>query len=95
MTAIRPSDNALREKIEEDKYYEVLNIINQKYTEMETYISNLESDISSIQDFENEMKADMERGYDVGTALDLSVSEKEISFLNNYFVFKILISNCI
>ena len=34
MTAIRPSDNALREKIEEDKYYEVLNIINQKYTEM-------------------------------------------------------------
>merc|ERR1712072_299183 len=77
MTAIRPSDNALREKIEEDKYYEVLNIINQKYTEMETYISNLESDISSIKDFEGEMKADMERGYDVGTALDTLGFQRE------------------
>uniref|UniRef100_A0A6C0JFI3 Uncharacterized protein n=1 Tax=viral metagenome TaxID=1070528 RepID=A0A6C0JFI3_9ZZZZ len=77
MTAIRPSDNALREKIEEDKYYEVLNVINQKYTEMETYISNLESDISSIKEFENEMKADMERGYDVGTALDTLGFQRE------------------
>ena len=77
MTAIRPSDNTLREKIEEDKYYEVLNVINQKYTEMETYISNLESDISSIQEFEAEMKADMERGYDVGTALDTLGFQRE------------------
>jgi len=70
MTAIRPSDNALREQIVEDQYYDTLNVINQKYTEMETYISNLNSDITSIKEFETEMKADMDRGYDVGTSLD-------------------------
>ena len=77
MTAIKPSDNALREQIKENEYYNTLNQINEKYTEMDTFISNLESDISSIKDFENEMIADKERGYDVGTALDTLAFQKD------------------
>ena len=29
MTAIKPSDNALREQIKEDQYYDTLNKINE------------------------------------------------------------------
>lgn len=70
MTAIRPSDSALRDKIKEDEYNTVLNEINVKFTEMDKYIGNLKSDIQSIEEFEAEMIADKERGYDVGTSLD-------------------------
>lgn len=70
MTAIKPSDSALRDKIMEDDYNSVLNEINAKYTEMDKFIGNLQSDIQSIHDFEKEMLLDQERGYDVGTSLD-------------------------
>ena len=70
MTAIKPSDSALRDKIMEDEYNSVLNEINAKYTEMDKFIGNLQSDIQSIHDFEKEMLLDKERGYDVGTSLD-------------------------
>ena len=52
MTAIRPNDSTLRDKIESDKYNETLNVINSKYAEMDKFIGNLESDIMSIKDFE-------------------------------------------
>ena len=50
MTAIRPSDSTLRDKIQEDDYNETLNVINAKYAEMDKFIGNLQSDIQSIQD---------------------------------------------
>ena len=34
---------------------------------MDKYIENLRSDIQSANEFENEMKADKERGYDLVT----------------------------
>ena len=77
MTAIRPSDSALRDKIKEDDYNTVLNEINVKFTEMDKYIGNLQSDIQSIQEFEAEMIADRERGYDVGTSLDTLGFQKD------------------
>tara|TARA_Y100000991_G_scaffold203561_1_gene178353 strand:+ start:181 stop:1032 length:852 start_codon:yes stop_codon:yes gene_type:complete len=77
MTAIRPSDSALRDKIKEDEYNTVLNEINVKFTEMDKYIGNLQSDIQSIQEFEAEMIADRERGYDVGTSLDTLGFQKD------------------
>ena len=77
MTAIRPSDSALRDKIKEDDYNTVLNEINVKFTEMDKYIGNLKSDIQSIQEFEAEMIADKERGYDVGTSLDTLGFQKD------------------
>ena len=77
MTAIRPTDSALRDKIAADKYNEILNNTNAKYTEMDKYITNLESDILSIKDFENEMLADKARGYDVGSSLDTLGFQKD------------------
>ena len=70
MTAIKPTDSVLRDKIDSDGYNSTLNEINGKYTEMDKFIGNLESDIQSVKDFENDVLADKERGYDVGTSLD-------------------------
>ena len=51
MTAIRPTDSVLIDKIDTDAYNNTLNSTNAKYTEMDKYITNLESDILSIKDF--------------------------------------------
>ena len=77
MTAIRPTDSALRDKIDSDGYNNTLNNTNAKYTEMDKYITNLESDILSIKDFETEMLADKARGYDVGSSLDTLGFQKD------------------
>ena len=77
MTAIRPTDSELRDKIEADEYNSILNEINSKYAEMDKFIGNLESDITSIKDFEKDMVADRERGYDVGTSLDTLGFQKD------------------
>lgn len=77
MTTIRPSDSVLRDKIDSDKYNNVLNEINAKYTEMDKFIGNLESDIQSVRDFEKDMLADKERGYDVGSSLDTLAFQKD------------------
>ncbi len=77
MTAIRPTESDLRDKIDADAYNTTLNDINAKYTEMDKYIGNLASDILSIKDFEKDMLADKERGYDVGTSLDTLGFQKD------------------
>ena len=77
MTAIRPTDSELRDQIKSDAYNDVLNEVNAKYAEMDNYIGNLESDISSIREFEKDMIADQERGYDVGTSLDTLGFQKD------------------
>ena len=77
MTAIRPADSALRDKIDSDKYNQILNEINSKYAEMDKFIGNLESDIQAVNDFEQDMLADKERGYDVGSSLDTLAFQKD------------------
>ena len=77
MTAIRPSDSVLRDKIDSDSYNNILNEINAKYTEMDKFIGNLESDIQSVKDFEKDMLSDKERGYDVGSSLDTLAFQKD------------------
>jgi len=77
MTAIRPSDSELRDKIDSDTYNNILNDINAKYTEMDKFIGNLESDIQSVKDFEKDMLSDKERGYDVGSSLDTLAFQKD------------------
>ena len=77
MTAIRPTESELRDKIDSDGYNTTLNEVNAKYTEMDKYIGNLASDILSIKDFEKDMLADKERGYDVGTSLDTLGFQKD------------------
>ena len=77
MTAIAPSNTSLIKQIDSDSYNKILNAINSKYAEMEKYIENLASDISSIKDFEKDMLADKARGYDVGTSLDTLGFQKD------------------
>ena len=87
MTAIKPTESDLRDKIDADTYNTTLNDINAKYTEMDKYISNLQSDILSIKDFETEMIADRERGYDVGTSLDtLGFQKDSLQIDHDFFV---------
>ena len=87
MTAIRPTESDLRDKIDADSYNTTLNEINAKYTEMDKYISNLQSDILSIKDFETEMIADKNRGYDVGTSLDtLGFQKDSLQIDHDFFV---------
>ena len=87
MTAIKPTESELRDKIDADTYNTTLNEINAKYTEMDKYISNLQSDILSIKDFETEMIADRERGYDVGTSLDtLGFQKDSLQIDHDFFV---------
>ena len=87
MTAIRPSESDLRDKIDADTYNTTLNEINAKYTEMDKFISNLQSDILSIKDFEAEMLADKARGYDVGTSLDtLGFQKDSLQIDHDFFV---------
>ena len=77
MTAIKPSDSVLRDQIDADGYNSTLNVINAKYTEMDKYIGNLESDVMSIKDFEKDVLLDQARGYDVGTSLDTLGFQKD------------------
>ena len=86
MTAIKPSNMELREKIESDEYNKILNEVNSKYTEMDKYIGNLESDIASVNDFITDVKTDMDQGYDVGTSLDtLGFQKDSLEIDNNFF----------
>ena len=77
MTAIKPTDTALRNQIDSDGYNSTLNEINSKYAEMDKFIENLQSDITSVKEFEQDVIADRERGYDVGTSLDTLGFQRE------------------
>ena len=52
MTAIKPTNSVLRDKIDSDGYNSILNVINSKYAEMDQFIENLQSDITAVKDFE-------------------------------------------
>lgn len=87
MTAIKPSESQLRDLIDSDSYNSTLNEINSKYTEMDKFIGNLQSDIMSILDFEKDMLADQARGYDVGTSLDtLGFQKDSLQIDHDFFV---------
>lgn len=87
MTAIKPSNSSLRDKIDSDTYNTTLNVINAKYAEMDKFIGNLQSDIQSILEFEKDMLADQARGYDVGTSLDtLSFQKDSLQIDLDFFV---------
>ena len=54
---------------------------------MDKFISNLQSDILSIKEFETEMLADKARGYDVGTSLDtLGFQKDSLQIDHDFFV---------
>ena len=61
-------------------------------TKEETESVNLPNSIGSFKELYNKMKQDHRGGSindrSVGSAFKMSIQEKEISFLNNYFIFK-------
>jgi hypothetical protein len=58
-----------------------------QYSDMDTYISNLQSDITSIKDFEKELYGDQDKGYDVGTSLDtLGFQKDSLTIDHDFFV---------
>jgi hypothetical protein len=86
MTAIKPTNSALRDKIDSDGYNNILNVINSKYAEMDKFIGNLQSDITAVEDFEKDVLADQSRGYDVGTSLDtLEFQSSSLTIDLNFF----------
>ena len=86
MTAIKPTNSALRDQIDADSYNTTLNVINSKYAEMDKFIENLQSDIVAVKDFEKDVIADKERGYDVGTSLDtLEFQSQSLEIDLNFF----------
>ena len=76
MTAIRPIDNDLNSLIKRDLYRSTLNDINQDYENMETFISNLKSDISAIEDLVSTLERQKATGYDIGTSMDTLLFQK-------------------
>lgn len=86
MTAIKPTNSALRDKIDSDGYNSTLNVINSKYAEMDKFIENLQSDITAVKDFEKDVLSDKARGYDVGTSLDtLEFQSDSLTIDLNFF----------
>ena len=83
MTAIRPTDSALRDKIAADEYNEILNNTNAKYTEMDKYITNLESDILSIKRHLQNINEAVNR-LNKDEKKDFKKQKKEMGY-NNYF----------
>ena len=68
MTAIQPVENELSQLIERDFYRSTLADVSQKYEQMQTYINNLANDISSIDDFLEQLERDAQQGFDVGSS---------------------------
>ena len=86
MTAIKPTNSTLRDKIDADGYNSTLNVINSKYAEMDKFIENLQSDITAVKDFEKDVLSDKARGYDVGTSLDtLEFQSSSLTIDLNFF----------
>lgn len=68
MTAIQPVENELSKMIERDFYRNTLAAISSKYESMQTFINNLAQDISSIDDFLEQLDRDAAQGFDVGSS---------------------------
>ena len=79
MTAIKPTDSALRDKIDADGYNTTLNEINSKYAEMDKYIENLQSDIVAVKDFEQDVISDKERL--LGAIINMEEGNKNYGFV--------------
>ena len=77
--------------INSDFYREIINQISEKYSNMDTYINNLSSDISEIDSLTQKLKRDASRGYDIGTSLDTLTFQQETLQLDRDF-FQMLLN---
>ena len=76
MTAIQPVTNNLNELIKREQYRIVLSAISNSYEDMQTFINNLGQDISSIDDFVEQLDEDESQGFDIGTAKETLIFQR-------------------
>ena len=87
MTNIAPLDNELNNLIKTNEYREVLGKISDKYSTMDEFINNLNSDINEIGGLLTQLNKDADRGYDVGSSLDtLGFQKDTLSLDRDFFV---------
>ena len=67
---ITPVDRSLASSIDADGYRNTLNEMNENFERMSRYITNLESDIQSIQSFMNELQRQEAQGINVGESVE-------------------------
>jgi len=67
---IAPVDKKLTDLIERDLYRELLQEMSNNYETMARYISNLESDISSIETLTRDLQMQVDAGYEVGSSVE-------------------------
>ena len=85
MSKISPVDNDLTDLIKTDTYRSVIGAISDKYSTMDKFINNLNSDISEISNLVQKLVRDQKRGYDVGTSLDTLGFQKDTLTLDRDF----------
>lgn len=87
MTNISPLDNELNKLIKTNEYREILGKVSDKYSAMDEFINNLNSDINEIGGLLSQLNKDADRGYDVGSSLDtLSFQKDTLSLDRDFFV---------
>lgn len=87
MTNISPLDNELNDLIKTNEYREILGKVSDKYSTMDEYINNLNSDINEISGLLTQLNKDADRGYDVGSSLDtLTFQRDTLSLDRDFFV---------
>ena len=87
MTNIAPLDNELNQLIKTNEYREILGKVSDKYSTMDEFINNLNSDINEINGLLSQLKKDAGRGYDVGSSLDtLTFQQDTLSLDRDFFV---------
>jgi hypothetical protein len=85
MTNITPVDNDLHSLIKGDSYRSIVSKISDKYTTMDKYINNLNSDIGEIAGLIQKLDRDVKRGYEVGTSLDTLNFQRDTLALDRDF----------
>ena len=75
--SISAVDQGLVSLIERDAFRSEMNATGEAYAEMNTYISNIEADLRSIETFERDLRAQEQQGFDVGSSLRSLTFQRE------------------
>jgi hypothetical protein len=79
MSGIAAVDESLTSQIDRDEMRSKMQQMSDSYTDMEQYISNLRSDLRSIESFKNDLVTQAEQGYEVGSSMEtLAFQSKQL-----------------
>jgi len=79
MSGIAAVDESLASQIDRDNMRTKMQGMSDAYTDMEQYISNLRSDLRSIESFKDDLVLQAQQGYEVGSSMEtLSFQSKQL-----------------